>query len=221
VASALLELSALSGEPRFRTAALAGIDYERSLFSYQDENWPDLRDLRGSRQEESNDQPRYMVAWCHGAPGIGLARLQALRHLDDGTVRAEIDVALRTTLAGGFGFNHSLCHGDLGNLELLLLAGQVLGDSGWNSQANRLAAGILDSIDREGWLCGVPLGVESPGLMIGLAGIGYGLLRLAEPARVPAVLLLAPPPREDRPAPGRMTDQRSFIPEKELQLQRA
>jgi lantibiotic modifying enzyme len=30
--------------------------------------------------------------------------------------------------------------------------------------------------------------------MTGLAGIGYGLLRLADPARVPSVLTLAPPP---------------------------
>jgi hypothetical protein len=36
--------------------------------------------------------------------------------------------------------------------------------------------------------------VESPGLMTGLAGIGYALLRLAEPHRVPSVLGLAPPP---------------------------
>jgi lantibiotic modifying enzyme len=29
--------------------------------------------------------------------------------------------------------------------------------------------------------------------MTGLAGIGYGLLRLAEPEAVPSVLILAPP----------------------------
>jgi lantibiotic modifying enzyme len=29
--------------------------------------------------------------------------------------------------------------------------------------------------------------------MTGIAGIGYGLLRLAEPRRVPSVLVLAPP----------------------------
>jgi hypothetical protein len=35
--------------------------------------------------------------------------------------------------------------------------------------------------------------VETPGLMIGLAGIGYGLLRLARPNDVPSVLQLAAP----------------------------
>lgn len=40
---------------------------------------------------------------------------------------------------------------------------------------------------------GVPFNVETPGLMTGLAGIGYGLLRLADPQNVPSVLLLELP----------------------------
>ena len=49
---------------------------------------------------------------------------------------------------------------------------------------------ILESINQHGWLCGVPLGVETPGLMTGLAGIGYELMRLAAPEIVPSVLVL-------------------------------
>jgi lantibiotic modifying enzyme len=52
---------------------------------------------------------------------------------------------------------------------------------------------ILENIERDGWQCGNPLGVETPGLMTGIAGIGYGLLRLADPDRVPSVLTLQPP----------------------------
>ena len=52
---------------------------------------------------------------------------------------------------------------------------------------------MLDSMDERGWLCGVALGVETPGLMTGLAGIGYGLLRLADPHRVPDLLTVEPP----------------------------
>jgi lantibiotic modifying enzyme len=74
-----------------------------------------------------------------------------------------------------------------------LQASAALGDPQWSAQLSRLTSMILDSIERHGWLCGAPLAVETPGLMTGLAGIGYGLLRLAEPSRVPAVLALAPP----------------------------
>jgi lantibiotic modifying enzyme len=56
-----------------------------------------------------------------------------------------------------------------------------------------MTAIIFESINRLGWLCGNPVKVESPGLMTGLAGIGFELLRLAEPLRVPSVLVLAPP----------------------------
>jgi type 2 lantibiotic biosynthesis protein LanM len=193
IAWALLELAAITGEERFRAAARAAIDYERSVFSPKAGNWPDLRDQDTFLGQAANGEDSFMVAWCHGAPGIGLARLQALPHLENVAICEEIYTALNTTLAQGFGRNHSLCHGNLGNLELLLKASETLDDPQWCAQVNRLAAIILESIDRDGWICANPLGTESPGLMTGLAGIGYELLRVAEPKRVPSVLLLDPP----------------------------
>lgn len=191
----LLALESVTGEERFRTAALEGFAYERSLFSAEMGNWPDLRELEGVDVSTDESRKNYMLAWCHGAPGVGISRLCSLRYLDDEAIREEIEVALRSTLAEGFGRNHSLCHGDLGNLELLLLASQTLEQPKWGEELNRLASIILESINRHGWLCGIPLGVESPGLMTGLAGIGYGLLRLAYPERVPSVMVLDPPHR--------------------------
>ncbi|MGO8790100.1 MAG: type 2 lanthipeptide synthetase LanM family protein [Terriglobia bacterium] len=199
IAWALLDLAAATGDGRYRTAALAAIDYERGLFSPAEGNWPDLRIQEAGSETNRKAQARFAMSWCHGAPGIGLGRLLSLGHLDDPQVRSEIDAALETTLAHGFGSNHSLCHGDLGNLELLQQASLKLGEPRWRAEAARLAAVVLDSIDSGGWLCGNPLRVESPGLMTGLAGIGYALLRLAEPHRVPSVLALAPPCAISRP----------------------
>ena len=193
IAWALLELSALTGEERFRTVALEAIAYERSLFCPELGNWPDLRKFANTVLTNKNNRQNCMTAWCHGAPGIGLARLRCLPYLDDREIKAEIDTALKTTLKQGFGHNHSLCHGDLGNLELLLQASLTFNDSHLKAQVDRFTAIILESINKHGWLCGVPLGVETPGLMTGLAGIGYQLLRLAEPERVPSVLVLEPP----------------------------
>jgi type 2 lantibiotic biosynthesis protein LanM len=190
---ALLELAARTSEERFRAAALGGIAYERSVFSAAAGNWPDLRPVEPARKAGSAGTPPFEVAWCHGAPGIGLARLLCRQHLADPVLTTEIEAAIRTTLANGFGFNHSLCHGDLGNLEFLLGAARAFPESSWQAEADRLMAQILSSIKHDGWLCGNPLAVESPGLMTGIAGIGYGLLRCAEPARVPSVLCLAPP----------------------------
>lgn len=193
IAWALLELAAVTGHKRFHTAALAAISYERSCFSETARNWPDLRAPEILGLDVDDGRPRFATLWCHGAPGIGLARLRALRHYDAPDIRAEIDMALETTLNQGFGLNHCLCHGDLGNLETILQASLMLDDPQWEAHRRRLTAGIMASSKEHGWLCGSTLSVEEPGLMTGLAGIGYQLLRLAEPGHVPSVLALEPP----------------------------
>lgn len=189
IALSLLRLSAFSGEERFRQAARDAMAYERGLFSSTYNNWPDLRSSQGSNGEHS-----YMVAWCHGAPGIGLARLASLGFLSDRAIHVEIKAALDTTLAHGFGLNHSLCHGDMGNLDVLLVATQLLPQAQeYGEHVRRLSSLLLESIEEQGWVTGIPQGVETPGLMVGIAGIGYALLRLAAPEQVPSVLLLDPP----------------------------
>jgi type 2 lantibiotic biosynthesis protein LanM len=190
---ALLELAAWTGDERFRSAALGGIAYERSQFSPEANNWPDLRLPDSGKSSAEAEPPSFFNGWCHGAPGIGLARLLCLPHLDDPLLRPEIEAACFTTLVGGFGRNHTLCHGDLGNLELPLEAARAFPNSAVSGRVDALAAGILRSVEADGGLCGNATRVASPGLMTGLAGIGYGLLRLAEPARVPSVLTLTPP----------------------------
>jgi len=197
-ALALLRLGAVTGDERFHRTALAGIEYERSLFSPEEGNWPDLRAGAADFAGLDAGGEHFMNAWCHGAPGIGLARLAGLPCLDDAAVRQEIAVAVATTLEHGFGGNHSLCHGDLGNLDFLLAAARAADDSALLHRVYRLAGGILDRFEAdeaEGWLSGLPGGVEVPGLMVGLAGIGYGLARLAVPDRLPCLLTLQSPPR--------------------------
>ncbi|URN14517.1 hypothetical protein LUW77_30695 [Streptomyces radiopugnans] len=45
-------------------------------------------------------------------------------------------------------------------------------------------------MEQQGHRCGTPDHVPSPGLLTGLSGIGYALLRLGFPETVPSVLLL-------------------------------
>jgi type 2 lantibiotic biosynthesis protein LanM len=193
IAWALLQLWSVAKQERYQKAALGALNYERSLFSARARNWPDLRDPRLSGRPSSDRGENFMIAWCHGAPGIGLARLKSLGSLDASEFREDIDVALQTTLEQGFGGNHSLCHGDLGNLDFILEASRTLNQLPTDLQVNQLAAMVLESADRCGWLCGVALNVETPGLMTGLAGIGYEMLRLASPSEVPSVLTMEPP----------------------------
>lgn len=199
IALSLLRLAERSGEDRFRRAALGALGYDRSLFVPELNNWADLRVFGSPASRAAPAQPvpepprKSMVAWCHGAPGIGLARLAALDQLADAATRDDIDIALSTTERHGFAMNHSLCHGALGNLELLLTAARVLDRPEDHQVLERATASVVASTETNGFVTGVPHGVETPGLMAGLAGMGYELLRLAEPEKVPSVLLLARP----------------------------
>jgi len=183
IAWALVTAGRLLGDDKLPALALDALEYERTLFDSQAANWRDVR------EDGSPDGPSYPVLWCHGAAGIGLARIELAGLLADHDLLAkEREAALDTVARQGFGLNFSLCHGDLGNLEPLMLAG-----GRWREAGLRQAAATLDALDRRGWVCGLPHGVHSPSLMVGIAGIGHGLLRLAAPDRVPSVLALRGP----------------------------
>lgn len=195
---ALAWLARATGDARFEAGARGALDYERSWYAPERRNWPDLREDR----REEDGTAAFVQAWCHGAPGIGLGRLALRRVLDDPEVGHEIHAALASTRDEGFGGSHCLCHGDLGNLDLLLTAARDLGDPDLDATAGRLAAGILTRWLARGSRCGGRAGEEIPGLMTGLAGIGYGLLRAADPERVPSVLLLELPATSSPTAPA-------------------
>ncbi|NET01233.1 MAG: type 2 lantipeptide synthetase LanM [Sphaerospermopsis sp. SIO1G1] len=182
---ALSQLAVITGNQEFKTAATQAINYERSHFDPQRNNWLDLR--------QANVKNSFMTAWCSGSPGIGLGRLGMTANILDDTMYKEIETAIATTIKQGFGNNHCLCHGDLGNIDLLLTANNKLDDPELEKTTEKIADQILNNLQTNDPLCGVPLGLETPGLMTGLAGIGYGLLRLAYPEKIPSILLLEPP----------------------------
>ncbi len=184
---ALTELFASTGEHAYAHTALQAVAFERSHFLSASGNWADLR--QSSRGEKS----RGMAAWCHGACGIGMSRLRMQTYLSNEILKEDLDVALQTTYREGFGTNHSLCHGDLGSLELILQASLCFPATAWGTRLSERISQSLASMDEHGWRCGTPLDVETPGMMDGLAGIGYELLRLADPSRIPSVLILEGP----------------------------
>ncbi|SDN02394.1 type 2 lanthipeptide synthetase LanM family protein [Allokutzneria albata] len=195
VAAALAVAADVLGDARCDDAMRAALAYEAHLFDTEAGDWKDVRrdiatDLVVS---PGDDDPDRSVAWCHGAPGIGIARHIILDVVDDLTWRDELSTAAAITLRSGFGNDHSLCHGDLGNLDFLLLAARR--DPALTDAIHRQAAAVLDGVDQHGWRCGLHTNLVGSGLFTGLAGIGYGLLRLLDPETVPSVLALEPLPR--------------------------
>ena len=116
-AAALAQLHRATGEQRFLDGAYAALKYERSNYRAEAGNWPDLR-----KASSSNQDPVFMASWCHGAPGIGLARacLWSTELWDDKCLE-EISVAILTTAeaASRAISRDSLCCGNLGVMVIL------------------------------------------------------------------------------------------------------
>ena len=194
VALALLELSAVREDPRYRATAARAFEYERSIYDDAARNWPDLRQLPG---HSVSAEPSFATFWCHGAPGIALSRIRALELGYEGETRAEAAAALATTAAwvhAGLlsgGANYSLCHGLAGNVEVILEGRDIAGP-----EADELVRMVVEtgteSFDAPGreWPCGVH-GGTTPALFVGTAGIGRFLLRLARPD-LPSLILPRP-----------------------------
>lgn len=201
IAMALVELGRRSGDTRFGTAARQAIAYETAWFDPRVGNWPDFR-LRPRWRPTSDETapPRFSVYWCHGAPGIALQRLQAVRLLGDARLREDIRRASATTadsmiawLRGG-DESFSLCHGLLGNAEVLREAARAMGGAGKASLMSLADDAAAEGLRRHGeagdWPCGTLVG-DTPSLLLGRAGIGYFYLRLHDPS-VPSILAFDP-----------------------------
>lgn len=168
IAWVLAELAAAAGQDRFLSAS-------RAL-------------LEGGPPAERGAPP---------TPGMGLALLRALRRRDDAPPRADLAAAVYTALEDATGADHTLDRGVPARLELLLQARSTLPHASARVRAplERWAARTVADAATASWRCATPGNVPTPGLLSGLAGLGYGLLRVAAPARVPAILTLDLPQR--------------------------
>ncbi|MBI4796457.1 MAG: type 2 lantipeptide synthetase LanM [Deltaproteobacteria bacterium] len=189
IAYALLKLYQKTGEREFYEAAADGVNFESHEFAPEENNWPDHREFKEKGRGPSG--PVFMVAWCHGAPGIGLARLGALNLMDSPNIRKDIQSALITTSRGGVLPRDHICCGNAGLAETLLMAGLKLADPGWTQEALRIMSKLVLRAKRRGSI-GVTFrsGFFNPSLFQGAAGVGYQFLRLACPDIIPSVLLL-------------------------------
>jgi hypothetical protein len=191
---ALLELWHATGDGRFREAAERAFAWERQWFDPPNGNWPDFREarLRDGRPPRLTPQATF---WCHGAPGIALARARAWQLTGDPRSLEEAQAALATTrraLARELHpatLNFSLCHGFAGLAGVLLQAQAMLPDTDITLAHSIAHLGArLHATPGGEWPCGTH-SAATPGLMLGLAGIAWFYLRLHDSA-TPGVLLM-------------------------------
>lgn len=178
---ALTRLARESGSDRHRTFAQAAFAFEQSLFSESDMNWKDLR---------MEEEGIVASAWCHGAVGIAMAHLDLDPGLEDPKTREIVRHAAAATLKSGIGWNHTLCHGDLGAWELLDAAIRV-GEAPANLSSEGLLAQIISSLEEHKPTCGFARDTFAPGLLPGLGGVAYQLLRVNPQSDLPSLMTLS------------------------------
>jgi type 2 lantibiotic biosynthesis protein LanM len=186
---ALALAATILGDQASHEAACSALAYEQALFDPAAGVWAELGDHALLRVAGKAPHRAY---WCYGGTGIGLSRLRTRADLDPAAVgMLEVQAALNALDVQPVG-SHCLCHGELGNTELYLQAATALDRPELRAQARARGVAVAEAIRSSGWRCGMPLNIHTPGIMFGLAGIGYGMLRLAEPDTVPALLTLQP-----------------------------
>lgn len=151
---------------------------ERETFNEQNQVWLDLR--------EGEIQGKHF--WCHGSAGIGINRLNLLNStIQDELMIDEVIIAVNNILNNKLN-NDSLCHGNYGNIEFLM---QFYESNYADKELKRRIRQYKEQLlkDSNYKILGLN-NMPSVTLFDGLSGVGYELLRIACPEKVPNILML-------------------------------
>jgi hypothetical protein len=181
----------------FRNKALteigkSALKYENHFYNPKQENWEDLRlvELFDKNPEFINqliknnnltlfNTTHYMSAWCHGAIGIGLARLNLFSSSLNKSYLKEIYNVISLTeslLTNSTYYTSTICHGSLGNSLFLLHAYNILNKKKYLQNAQAFCNSSIQEFRKKGFY---QSGFMSSGskedmsLFNGVAGICY------------------------------------------------
>ncbi|MGG1220789.1 type 2 lanthipeptide synthetase LanM [Priestia endophytica] len=189
ISMAFSALYSLTSEKKYLDLLKDAIDNENSHFNLEQGNWSDLRD--GHKTKDP-------LFWCHGAPGIGLARLNVLQIIKDidpsleETIKRDLNYAVKKIVKDGFRgeLDDSLCHGKSGNLDILIEINQYLKDEQialfTQEQVEELKLRVQDGNYRSGAASKLPIN----NFMLGVYGLDYIFMRIEHP-QLPSILNLS------------------------------
>lgn len=149
------------------------LSYEDSLYSEEHQNWLDYRE---------KGKPRVMNAWCHGAPGVLLSRMELARHMNSEQVQRDIRRAAKALFMQEPGDHICLCHGIAGHLLIMKKylseyaedMPEDFGKQAYQSRYEQLLAEFLLHLEEYGKQ--VAHEYYNPSWMNGVAGVGSALL---------------------------------------------
>jgi len=183
---ALTMLSLISNRQDFAEAARECLALETSNYDYTLQNWP-------TQNGHENGEPlKTMICqWCHGAPGIGLARIAEVKagsplKFKESDIKNAIDCVVKNWP----NVSDTLCCGTLGGIELLNEAGNLLDDSILKDLYKTRLLEVFSTRQEAGYYALKTEYIQyNLSLFRGITGVGYTLLRYLNP-HLPNVLIL-------------------------------
>lgn len=143
------------------------LTYEDSLYSEEYGNWLDLR---------CPDRNKIMNAWCHGAPGILLARMELKEIMGNAAVNRDIGRCVKGILQQKEMNKICICHGVAGNLIILDRYSKSFKDGMPDGFTVVLKARLLQMLEQSENISVTES--RNPAFMNGISGVGYVLLKL-------------------------------------------
>jgi type 2 lantibiotic biosynthesis protein LanM len=182
MAAALARLAQESSDQRFAEAAQRAVTYERSVYVHEHGNWPDFRSI--------SESTRFMISWCHGAPGILLSRLVLNEAgLADDHTAAELEAARACTLASleQLATQRSdqaahLCCGVFG-LSALLRLDAAMNSRDLSELVAQAEVGLIKASEARGEYSFFSVengSINLPGLFTGKAGVALAMQEVAD-----------------------------------------
>jgi lantibiotic modifying enzyme len=188
IGDALLDLFDVTGEQRFMTVAHGALRWVLSLAN------PALNDESGSDWPPVEGDGLKGAFWGHGASGVGIFLLNALKHGMLPRSDASLERAARTAARGTRWAGPTLAYGLGGPLEFLLDAYQQTSNRDYLDSAESLAS-VLEThaVEEDGYLFwpSEDSTLFTPDFLVGYSGVAILMLRLAFPNHVPRVITLA------------------------------
>jgi|GEM_PF-7033584 len=173
IAHALIRAGERLAREDFITLGSEALAFEDSRYNTEQANWPDLRKQTGAV---------FNASWCNGSVGYLISRSAHLKRLPEENV-AFFKQAMQSLLQQTDFETDSLCHGSAGVLDILIDTHHRHPEL---VSATQLQDGLLRVL-RAAPLRSGSRDCDAPGLMTGLAGIAYAVLRCCRP-RLPSVL---------------------------------
>lgn len=200
-----MELYNFTNYSYFYHLAIEAFNYENQYFNLVKNNWPDFRqnlyddehirsniDKLKLNDDEQLQNCEYMTAWCHGSPGIGMARLYAYKSVKSDSHLKFYEFSIISLLSQTNSFwNHGLCHGIFGNLNLMIDGFiQTNNHELYSECGNIIFKCIVEKI-KNGRYSGGDSTTEKidNSLFNGLSGIGHFFLRFLYPFQIESILI--------------------------------